>query len=61
LRHQGSTVLHHSNSEAELKYQSENGLLSFSEVFFWFFFGQAKKNKEDEQREKLIAYSNLPL
>ena len=39
----GSAVLHHSSTKAKLKNQSENGLLSFSEVFFCFFFGQAKK------------------
>jgi hypothetical protein len=40
---QGSTVIHHSNTKAKLKNPFRERAVSFSEVFFCFFFGQAKK------------------
>jgi hypothetical protein len=36
-------ALDHSTTKAKLKFTSGNGLYSFPIVFFWYFFGQAKK------------------
>jgi hypothetical protein len=45
LFHQRSTALHHSTTKARLKYQSENGLFSFSEVFFVSFLDKQKRKE----------------
>jgi hypothetical protein len=43
IMHQGYAVLHHSTTKAQLKYPFRKRAVLFSEVFFCFFFGQAKK------------------
>jgi hypothetical protein len=41
--HQRPTAHHHSTTKVQLKCPTGNGLYSFPVVFFWYFFGQAKK------------------
>jgi hypothetical protein len=43
---QGLTVIHHTSTKAKLKNFFRKRAVSFSEVFFCFFFGQAKKKRK---------------